>query len=281
MKKGFKYTVVASQAGAIRAGITPAQLDLTDLAIFDAITELAGWDGIEKMTAGGKIYFKIDWSVIPKRLPFAGLNSRSPIKKRIAKLTAAGLLDPHPDNIEAGQSWFCFGARYGQFINQEEAPARPEHPVREKDTPSSTEDGPRPLLETDPVLNGGRNEYTYPEKTFLEREHSPADQVNNQLKKIEEAISAVKNYFAENSGARQMAIGAAKFTGNFEEELETWVRYYANEPHFLNEPLKKINKFTIWLSRHKNLRYGNRTQKQSTGNGIGQYQTRYGTGEQF
>lgn len=291
IKKGFKFSPAASQIGAIRAGITPDQMDLIDLCMFDAIQEYTHFEGCEKKQFAGKTYFRISWQIIRKRLPYAGIKSRSAIKSRMAKIVSAGLLERHPNNVKTGESYFAFGRKYTIFINEQpvretgrvEQPEHPE-PVREKSTPSCKRDGTRPANETGPVRETGRNEYTLTDSTLYDsslstREAENGNSVNGSSSLIDnhfekekkvapkkekdagQAISlaaracdAVTGYLEDHPGQKEMMMHTAGFRGTqeqFETELRRWVLHKAGDAAFLSNPIAYIHKLPYWLSGAK------------------------------
>jgi hypothetical protein len=155
---GFKYNAVCNQAGAIVCDLE-GKVDLDDLAIFDMLKEFAAWEGCRRMIYNGHTYFLFSWKLVPERLPFSRVKTRSPVKARYSKLCDVGLIAAHPDNVKAGQSWYKFGKLYGQFTNIDPSSEKLTRPSKETG-PSLFQDRPRPGSETGPVPEKGRNDTT-------------------------------------------------------------------------------------------------------------------------
>lgn len=109
---GFQYSVSINQLAVLQGGF---DIDVIDVGIIDAITHLYQEGKLETKREGDSIYFKLDWEIIPKRLPLFGLNGRSSVKARIQKLTQRGFLVPKSNNVDTRESWLAFGESYHQF----------------------------------------------------------------------------------------------------------------------------------------------------------------------
>lgn len=133
---GFQYTVSINQCAAIHGKF---DLDVIDLGVIDAITFLCVSDWVKKKMVGDKISFRLDWEMIPKRLPCFGLNSRSSVKSRLSKLVQRGFLTIDETNVKTRESWYCFGASYQEFQNMKASinvDGKGEQPSTEKDANS-------------------------------------------------------------------------------------------------------------------------------------------------
>ena len=188
---GFEWKLEQSQVGAVAAGLE-GKVDIVDLAVLDILVQYSTLDGCKRITQGGKTYFLFSWTIIPKRGPFVPVKSRSAVKVRIKTLCDQKLLEPHPDNVSNGQSWFAFGPVYAAYKNF--APVRQtlhpsgkqdgstDNPVRNPADPSGMPDGPRPEFGMDPVRNAGRNDCTFSDPTISdslveEEENQPIDEL--------------------------------------------------------------------------------------------------------
>lgn len=269
---GFQFNINCNQIGAHRAGVQDG-IDLIDLAIMDVIIQYSTWEGCKKQTHNGKNYFHFPWRVLPQRAPMIGLNSRSPVKTRIQKLCTVGLLIPHPENQTTGESWFCFGPKYGLFHNFT--------PVLENNNPSSEQDTPQSSEQDTPVLPKGHNEYTYNESNNSEREARPpepkpqkeeklviAQEIENLIKanpqvspaelKVFVLKEAIKRHFEKyplNRDLYTTGLTPVPTAREFLEQIDIYVRHYSAESvpgyqFFVNDPVGHIPKtFPKWLRR--------------------------------
>lgn len=149
---GFQYGVKIDQFAAIQGGY---DLDVIDLGVIDAITFLSTAKWVKKKMIGDDVAFRIDWEMIPKRLPCFGLNSRSSVKGRLSKLVQRGFLVIDETNVKTRESWYLFGHAYHDFQNLQpstETDAKQHEPSTETDAnrpPKRTQNGVLPSTVVD------------------------------------------------------------------------------------------------------------------------------------
>jgi hypothetical protein len=129
---GYDWTLTFNQVAAMNAGLL-GKIKGDEILIFESFIKFGTWQGCEKVVRENKIFYHYEWKKVVQRLPFLGLNSRSPIKKRFQNLVDIGLLIPHPNNETMCKSYYAFGALYDVYSNR---------------NPSSTKDGTRPQRRT-------------------------------------------------------------------------------------------------------------------------------------
>ena len=129
---GYDWTLPFNQVAAMNAGLL-GKIKGDEILIFESFIKFGTWQGCEKIVRDNKIFYHYEWKKVVQRLPFLGLNSRSPIKKRFQNLVDIGLLIPHPNNETMCKSYYAFGALYDVYSNR---------------APSSTKDGTRPQPRT-------------------------------------------------------------------------------------------------------------------------------------
>jgi len=139
---GFDYNVNVSQVGAVNCGLM-GLVDIVDLSIFNSIVKFTNWEGCEWITDQDGRWFWYSWKNVVKRLPFSGLKTRSPIKKRINKLVNCGLLEARYSAPGSQKSYYKFGPKYSQFMNYNEGALKSPRVLNEVH------------VERVPVLNGG------------------------------------------------------------------------------------------------------------------------------
>ena len=155
---GFKYNINCNQAGAIDAGLL-GSFDLDDLGIIDMLDDFSSWEGCKKMIIDGSTYYLFSWKLVPDRIPFSRVKSRSAIKKRFEKYCEFEILEAYEENARLSQSWYKFGPRFADLKNLGPSSRKADRPSR-KTVRSVQGDGDDPSRETATVSPGGHNDYT-------------------------------------------------------------------------------------------------------------------------
>jgi hypothetical protein len=109
----MKFNILINQKAVIDAGF---DLDIVDLAIFELLKDFSLTNQCKKMTEGDTVYFLFNWKLVNNQLPIIGLNSRQAVFKRMEKLKACDIINPHKSNASLGKSWYCFGPNYHKLI---------------------------------------------------------------------------------------------------------------------------------------------------------------------
>ena len=104
----MKYTIQVNQAGADAAKLR-GKVDIVDLAIFDAFRDFANGTKCEKkMTADGRVWFWVSYSLIIEELPYCNIRTTDGVYRRMKNLQAVGIIDFHPDNQRTNKTYFAW-----------------------------------------------------------------------------------------------------------------------------------------------------------------------------
>lgn len=122
----MKYTVTINQYGAARAGLIN-QVDIVDLAIFDAFKDFANSGRCSKIYRYGKQWFWIDYTLVIRELPFIPIKTKDAVYRRMKNLADAGIIEFCPDNKRLGQSFFSWGPNYDILVTASAIPLRMEN----------------------------------------------------------------------------------------------------------------------------------------------------------
>lgn len=163
-KTGYQYSVYCDQKGIMDLGLID-EIDIIDLAIYNccqAIEQFPESTYRPKLKYNGSTYFLVEPNEIISRLPIIRINSRSPIKARLATLCNHGFLEKHPDNEISRQPFYCLGPTHFKWTGMTEeddedgsSSEKPKDRFLKNDTPerwSSTNPPPRPSKRPPPVL---------------------------------------------------------------------------------------------------------------------------------
>ena len=119
---GFDFDLKINQIGAKRAGLSPGDISLDELVIFESFIKYSTYaNGNNTIVKGSKIYFHYPWKKVLQRIPFLKSKSRNPIENKLKNIVKNKLLEAHPRNQKMGKAFYCFGENYKYYSNQEPA----------------------------------------------------------------------------------------------------------------------------------------------------------------
>ncbi|MFN3194416.1 MAG: hypothetical protein ACE364_00525 [Chlorobiota bacterium] len=86
-----------------------------EVIIFEFMKLFARNGNCDKIEENGELYYKFTHNFISKQLPILNIKSTKGIKKKIDKLTKAGLIEPNKNNQQKRASYYKFGSRYNEY----------------------------------------------------------------------------------------------------------------------------------------------------------------------
>ena len=167
----MKYSILINQIGAHNAGLSD-EIDIIDLAVFDAFKDFANSNRCQKKIHNGRVYFWIDYNLVIRELPRVPLKTKDSVYRRMKKLSDAGIIEFHPDNQRTGKSFFCWGRNYDALILQENVHTSGFSSV----PPTDNYPDPSGFSSVPPTDNYPDNQYTINQYTnHTTNNHIPAD----------------------------------------------------------------------------------------------------------
>lgn len=155
----MKYTITVSQKRAAELGLI-GQLDFIDLAIFDLFVAMLASPKVKREEYNETPYILFNHKLVSQQLPLAGINHRNPFGRRMKKLAAAGLIEPHPENQKKAKSLYGPGPIFDHYNLPKPAPEQ-VHPC--------TRAGARPAPEQVHNKVSKDKGLSYKEKDYVEK----------------------------------------------------------------------------------------------------------------
>lgn len=248
---GFQYGVSINQFAAIHGGF---DLDVIDLGVIDALAFLASAKWVKKKLIGEDLSFRVDWEMIPKRLPCFGLNSRSAVKGRLQKLVEKGFLVIDETNVKTRESWYRFGENYHTFQD-----LQPSAKMDAKQgQPSTEKDANRPPKRTQKPISPSAVVDDYIDNTI--KDNTSLDSIAPNVAKKTKAEIAIEEIETDKANRKKdFEKSLMPFLGKYDKTMlrnfaDYWTEsnYGKKKMRFQNETFFDIpRRLATWYGRSK------------------------------